>query len=140
MWRNLDEIIVWAMLIIDNRHLAIIFPLSINNVFVFICSCEESKRDSKVGLAIFVIEETEFLDCLPLCPTSSYQYLFWDVFVFRVPNEASWGCCTRPKMVISTFLTYGWHRITKLLLSLILIQSLQSFFKKFLELIKIYKR
>lgn len=130
MWRNLDEIIEWAMLVIDNRHLPIVFPLTVNNVFVFIGSCEESQGDSIVGLAIFIIEETEFFDCLPFRPTSCDQYLLWNGFVFRVPNKTSWGCCTGPKMVISAFLTYGRHALTKLLLTLILIQSLQSLFKK----------
>ncbi len=142
MWRNLDEIIEWAMLIIDNRHLPIIFPLTINYIFVFISSCKESQWDSIVGLAIFVIEETEFFDCLPFCPTSCDQYLFWYGLVFRVPNKASWGCCARSKMIVSAFLTYGRHAFTKLLLTFILIQSLQStFFKKnFFEIIKICQK
>jgi hypothetical protein len=77
------------VLIIDNRHFAIIFPFSINYVFVLIGACKESERYSKIGLSVFIIEETKLLNSLPFGPASGNQYLFRNVFVIRIPNKAS---------------------------------------------------
>lgn len=96
------------MLIVDSGRLGVIRPISIDDVLVLVGPCEESERDTKVELSIFVGLSCKFFYCLPLGPTASNQHLR-RCLPLRLPDEHRFFCGTRPVVVVATLLADRWH-------------------------------
>lgn len=73
-------IVKGTMLIVNKLGFMIIFPVTINYVFIFVGSSQKSQGYSEIDFSRFVGLLVESLDCLPFGPTARNEHFIGHFF------------------------------------------------------------
>ena len=98
------------MLIIDNKCVGVVPPLSIDHEFVFVSACMKGETDTEEHFSILPDLATEFIKSLPPFPAACDEDFMWDVIRLWFPNEIGFLGGTVAIVYVSTLRTDSCHR------------------------------